>query len=153
MFNRGRGIRLLVPLLCAALVAGCSSIKRKHGFVPSEDDLAQVVVGVDTRDTVGDVIGPPSTSGVMRGNAWYYLASEWETRFYLAPEETSRQLVAISFDGDGVVENIERFSLEDGRVIVLNRRVTDDNIKGVTFIGQLLGNVGNFDAGEFLGDN
>jgi hypothetical protein len=33
---------------------------------------------------------------------------------------------------------------------VISRRVTDSNIKGVGFLRQLLGNIGNFNAGQFL---
>ena len=64
--------------------------------------------------------------------------------------EIDREVVAISFDTDGVVENIERFGLEDGQVIALSRRVTESNIKGVSFLRQLFGNIGNFAAEEVL---
>ena len=64
--------------------------------------------------------------------------------------EVDRTVVAISFDSDGVVENIERFGLEDGRVIAISRRVTDSNIKGVSFLRQLFGNIGNFAAEQFV---
>ena len=143
----------MAAVIAVAVLGGCSTIKRNHGYVPTEAELGEVVVGIDTRDSVADVIGPPSTSGVMRDNAWYYVASSWETRLYFAPQETSRELVAISFDSEGVVANVERFGLQHGNVIALNRRVTDDNIKGITFLGQLLGNVGNFDAGQILSNN
>ena len=138
--------KLAAAGILAAAIAGCSPIYRNHGYAPSDTELEEIVVGVDTQSTVGDVIGPPSASGVMRDEAWYYVSSRWRTRGALAPEILDRQLVAVSFDTDGVVRNVERFTLEDGRVIALNRRVTDDNIKGVTFIRQLLGNVGNFSA-------
>jgi len=68
------------------------------------------------------------------------------------PREIDRQLVAISFDTRGVVQNVERFTLEDGRVVAISRRVTDSNIKGISFIRQLLGNIGNIRAGDILGD-
>jgi outer membrane protein assembly factor BamE (lipoprotein component of BamABCDE complex) len=143
--------RLAAAGILAAAVAGCSPIHRNHGYAPSDAELGEIVVGVDTQSTVADVIGPPSASGVMRDSAWYYVSSRWRTRGAFAPEILDRQLVAVSFDKDGVVRNVERFTLEDGRVIALNRRVTDDNIQGVTFIRQLLGNVGNFSAEQVLG--
>ncbi len=141
----------LVLVLVAGLSA-CSPLVRNHGFAPTEEELSEIAVGVDTRDTVATVIGSPSSSGVIRDTAWYYLASRWETRLYFAPEEVDRQLVAVSFDNEGVVTNIERFTLADGQVVVLNRRVTDDNIKGLTFIRQLLGSIGNFNPAESFGN-
>lgn len=140
-----------VTVLSAALTA-CSPIVRTHGYVPTEEDLSAVVVGVDTRDTVADVIGTPSAGGVIHDNAWYYVENRWETVGYREPEIADRQVVAISFAEDGTVENVERFGLEKGRVIALNRRVTDSNIKGVSFLGQLLGNIGNFRAQDVIGE-
>ena len=59
-----------------------------------------------------------------------------------------RQLVAVSFDGDGTVSNVERFGLEDGRVIALNRRVTDVAVKSPGLIRQLLGSIGNITSDD-----
>ncbi|MBK1635946.1 outer membrane protein assembly factor BamE [Rhodovulum adriaticum] len=140
---------MAVALLSGALAA-CSPIIRNYGYVPLDRDLEQIVVGVDTRATVGEVIGSPQASGVIRGDAWYYVASTQKTVGYRAPEVVDRQVVAISFAPDGTVRNIERFGLEEGRVVTLNRRVTDDNVKGVSFIRQLMGNLGNFRADDVI---
>ncbi|SMX41734.1 outer membrane protein assembly factor BamE [Actibacterium lipolyticum] len=136
--------------ILALATSACAPIVRNHGFAPSDAELEEVIVGVDTRETVEDTVGPPSVSGVMRADAWYYVASSWETRGAFAPKETDRQVVAVSFDEAGTVQNIERYGLEDGRVVALNRRVSDDNIKGISFIRQLLGNIGNFTADQFV---
>lgn len=149
--RNSRGIA--IPALAAALafsLAACSPITRDYGYAPSDADLEDVVIGVDTRDTLADVVGAPSAAGVMRDSAWYYVASRWEARGPLAPEEVEREVVAVSFDQTGVVTNIERFGLAEGQVIALNRRVTEDNIKGVSFLRQLLGNVGNLTAEQLL---
>jgi hypothetical protein len=61
-------------------------------------------------------------------------------------------VLAIDFDSNDRVSNISRYTLEDGRVVVLDRRVTEDGINDVTFLSQLLGSFGRLDAGQFLGD-
>jgi hypothetical protein len=66
------------------------------------------------------------------------------------PKEISRELVAVTFDGNGTVANVERFGLEDGRVVVLSRRVTDNGLNDISFIRQLFGNIGNFDPSGVL---
>ncbi|MBO6791793.1 MAG: outer membrane protein assembly factor BamE [Dinoroseobacter sp.] len=141
---------LALSVLILLFVAGCSSTFRNFGYVPSEVDLANVQVGRDTRETVTEKIGSPGTSGVVREDAWYYVQSRVENYAYQAPEVIERQVLAISFSSNGRVRNIERFGLEDGEVIALNRRVTDDNIKGVSFLRQLLGNLGRVDAGSLI---
>ncbi|NQZ73366.1 MAG: outer membrane protein assembly factor BamE [Dinoroseobacter sp.] len=141
---------LALSVLILLFVAGCSSTFRNFGYVPSEVDLADVQVGRDTRETVTEKIGSPGTSGVVREDAWYYVQSRVENYAYQAPEVIERQVLAISFSSNGRVRNIERFGLEDGEVIALNRRITDDNIKGVSFLRQLLGNLGRVDAGSLI---
>ncbi|AMY69743.1 outer membrane protein assembly factor BamE [Frigidibacter mobilis] len=146
----GQIVRNLWLVLVIGGLAACQPIYRNHGYVPSDSDLAMLVVGQDTRETVSDFIGRPSSAGVLEDGGWYYVGSRWREVGWKKPEEISREVVAISFNKSGVVQNIERFGLQDGRVVTLSRRVTDSNIKGVTFLGQLLGNIGNVNAGQFL---
>lgn len=120
-------------------LASCSPVFTYHGFVPTEDDLEEIEVGLDTRSTVASIIGKPGASGLLEESGWYYVRSEFEHAPVRGPQEIDRQIVAISFDDDDVVANIERFGLERGEVVVLSRRVTDSNIEGVSFLGQLFG--------------
>lgn len=131
-------------------IAACTPLFRNHGYMPTDAELAEVVVGRDSRETVAEKIGRPGATGVIRDEAWYYVQSRVRTYTYSAPEVIERQVVAISFTPNGRVSNIERFGLEDGAVIALNRRVTDNNTEGVTFLRQLLGNLGRFDAGQLI---
>lgn len=137
-------------LLLLVLAVGCSPIVRNAGYVPSDEDLSQINVGVDTRETVAAAVGVPGTGGVVETGGYYYVRSRWETRGPFAPQEVDRQVVAISFGADGTVSNIERFTLADGRVIALSRRVTDTAIRNVSFLRQLLGGLGQFRADQFL---
>jgi outer membrane protein assembly factor BamE (lipoprotein component of BamABCDE complex) len=133
-------------------VAACTAIIRNHGYVPSEADLSVLAVGVDTRETVIASVGPPTSGGVLEGSDFYYVASKFRHYGAYAPEEIDRQVLAISFAANGTVANIERFTLQDGQVVALSRRVTDDGIRDTTFIRQLLGSFGRIDAGTFLGE-
>ncbi len=139
----------LVALALFSAVA-CSNIDRKHGYVPPDEELDQIIVGVDTRISVANSVGQPSVSGILSEGGWYYVESRFRAYGFRERIEVDREVVAITFDGDGVVENIERFGLEDGQVIALSRRVTESNIKGVSFLRQLFGNIGNFAAEQFV---
>lgn len=143
-------IRAAAFAVIALAVAGCTAIYRNHGYVPSEEDLANVVVGVDTRDSVAESIGTPGASGVLDKSGYYYVASRTREYGPKEPEIVSREVVAISFDQRDVVSNIERFSLADGQVVPLNRRVTSSSVEDKTFLRQLLGNLGRFNPGSVL---
>lgn len=147
-------VRLLrrrgMVLVLVSGVAACSTLYRNHGYVPAPDELAMVEVGVDTWETVGQKIGRPSTSGLLNDEGWYYVQSRYELRGGREPKEIERTVLAVTFTSAGVVENIASFGLEDGQVVEISRRVTETNIKGFTFIRQLLANFGNFNPGAFL---
>ena len=149
----GRSLRACVLIAALGLTLACTPVYRNHGFIPPEEDLALVTVGEDTRDTVIAALGPPTSGGVLPGSDIYYVASRFRLFGAFAPEEISREVLAISFDAADRVTNIERFGLQDGNVIVLSRRVTSDNVRDTTFIRQLLGSIGRFDAGTVFGDN
>ena len=143
-------VKGLAGFALVVALSACSATFRNHGYVPSEEELSFVAVGVDTRETVATAIGKPGTSGLLTEGGWYYVQSRFKHFGPRKPQEIERQVLAVSFGEDGVVENIERFGLEDGRVVVLSRRVTDSNIKGISVVRQLLGNFGRLSADDLL---
>ena len=115
-------VRLGGMIALVVALAACNPPVRRHGYVPAEADLAEIVVGEDTRLAVSDRIGRPSSSGLMQGGDWFYVGSTWKHVALRAPQEIDRQVVVIRFDDEGIVENVERFGLEDGKVVALSRR-------------------------------
>jgi outer membrane protein assembly factor BamE (lipoprotein component of BamABCDE complex) len=139
-----------VVLALVVTLAACSPVYRNHGYVPAEDELALVEVGVDTIETVAQKIGRPSTGGLLNNEGWYYVQSRYRHFGPREPKEIERQVVAVTFNESGVVENIARFGLEDGKVVEISRRVTATNIKGISLIKQLLGNIGRIAPGDMI---
>ncbi|MEC9196111.1 MAG: outer membrane protein assembly factor BamE [Pseudomonadota bacterium] len=137
-------------LAIALTVAGCVAQYNLHGYTPSDEDLAGIVVGVDTRDSVEELVGPPSTAGVARSDAYYYVSKNVRHYGIRPPQTVDRQIVAIRFDQAGVVSNIERYTLDDGRVVTLSRRVTGSNVNDTPFLKQLFGNIGGLDLSQAL---
>ena len=146
----GRVIGRAALAILVALVIACSPVYRNHGYIPSDDELALIEVGVDTRETVAVAVGRPSAAGLLNDLGWYYVQSRWKSRGALPPLEEDRQVVAISFTDDGIVENIERFGLDQGQIVPISRRVTETNVKGASLVRQLFGNIGGISAGSLL---
>ncbi len=143
--------RPLVLAVCLAVAAACTPVFKNHGYIPPAEDLAEIKVGVDTRDSVIEAVGAPSSAGVVRDSGFYYVRSRIRHYGPRRPEVVERELLAISFDQRGVVRNIERFGLEDGIVIPLERRVTESSVQDNNFLRQLLGNIGNFNPANIPG--
>lgn len=144
--------RVAIALAVLNISAACARLSESHGYIPEQTALDVVVVGQDTKATAGPILGRPGTGGIVDDRGWYYVRSDYERFLWRAPVEVNRQVVAVSFDEAGVIENVEQFGLEGGQVVALSRRVTTSNTQGVGFLRQLFSNLGNFDAGQLLGD-
>lgn len=143
--------RATAAVALAGLVASCSPIMRHHGFVPSASDLAQLQPGRQTRAEVLEALPAPTTGGAINNGNIYYVASSFRTFGPFNPKEVSREVVALTFDGRGVLSRVERFGLEDGIVVPISRRITPGSVADMSFIRQLMGNIGRFDPSAFLG--
>ncbi|MDT8326817.1 MAG: outer membrane protein assembly factor BamE [Roseovarius sp.] len=137
-----------MALCCLIVVTACSATYKNHGYVPLDEDLQNLVVGVDTRATVDDTVGPPSLSGMLGDGNYYYVRSRMREFGMYRPEVVERQVLAISFNEDNTIANIERFGLEDGNLVPLSRRVTDSSVVNNGFLRQMIGNFGNFNPVE-----
>lgn len=137
------GLALLLALACTPLYSN-------HGYIPDDKNLAGIITGVDTRDTVAGFLGRPSVEGLLGDTEWFYVQSRWKTLGGRAPQEIDRQVVAITFDTNGNVSNIERFGLDKGEVVAISRRITSEPIKGRSALMQIFSNIGRIDPASVL---
>lgn len=132
-------------------VTACAATFQNHGYVPPADDLAEIQIGT-TRDAVAEAVGRPAAGGVIRDEAWFYTAYRVRNFAYRAPEVIEREIVAISFDANGRVSDIETFGLEDGNIVPLSRRVTDTTVARPGFFRQILSNFGRINLEDVVGE-
>ena len=142
-------LRLGIALAVLLSISACVASYRNHGYVPPQDQLAEIVVGVDTRESVAETLGSPSSAGLLVDSGYYYVRTRMRDFGFRATEPVDREVVAITFNANGTVANIERFGLEEGRVITLERRVTESSVVDRTFLRQLLGGIGRLGPGGF----
>ena len=84
--------RLATALIALLVLASCSATFRNHGYIPPEEDLQNVIVGVDTRDTVASSVGRPGVEGILDESGWYYIRSRYRN---FLPFQRSRLSVAM----------------------------------------------------------
>lgn len=135
------------------LATACAPVLRYHGFNPPPEDMEAVQVGQTSRAELETIFGPPTSEGLLDNDDYYYVSSTFRHFGPLAPEEIARQVLVVSFNADDTVGNVARYGLEDGQVVVLDRRVTDNGVVDFPFLRQLLGSFGNFNAGALLDDD
>ena len=66
---------LILPLLATLPLGGCFTSTYTHGHVVTTSMLNQVQVG-SSREQVELVLGSPSTTSSLSGDAYYYISQE-----------------------------------------------------------------------------
>jgi outer membrane protein assembly factor BamE (lipoprotein component of BamABCDE complex) len=143
-------------LLAAAILAGsalsaCAPVASNHGFLALDVKPAEVKVGQDTKSTVLERLGSPSTKSTFDENTWYYMSQSVERVAFYRPRVTKREVVAVSFDPAEKVASVNSYTLADGKIIAMNGRETPTRGRELTILEQLLGNVGR--VANTLGGN
>jgi outer membrane protein assembly factor BamE (lipoprotein component of BamABCDE complex) len=137
-------LRVSVAAMALGAAAACAPVQTYSGFLPERNDveIADPQPGVDTRSTVQQRFGTPSTTAVFDQTAWYYVSSVQEQVAFYTPETTERRVMVVRFNGD-TVSTVEKFGLERGRLVAYNDEVTPTRGRELGILEQLLGNVGN----------
>jgi len=133
------------------LVTACEPIRQTHGYAPRPGQLAELKVGSDGKADVAGKIGRPTTVGAFDNDEWYYITRSTESRAFLEPRVVSQQVVVVGFNESGLTESVDSYGLEDGRVVNLVTKTTPTRGKRLTFLQQLLGNVGRVTGEQIFG--
>ncbi len=117
-----------------------------RGHEPQKEDFAQIILGQSRSEDVAAVLGSPTTTSNYGEKIWYYISTRRETKAFFAPEITKQKVVAIIFDADDTVKDIERYKKEDGKPVELVSKETPAEGRKLGVVEQLLGNFGKFTA-------
>lgn len=135
---------LAVVCGAAAALSACAPINGRQGFQVQDVAPKDLKVGTDTKATVMEKLGSPSSVGVFDSNTWYYISQSTERYTYHQARVTSRDVTVVSFDKDSEkLASIDTLGLKDGRKLAFNRRETPTRGRALTVLEQLLGSVGH----------
>lgn len=138
----------LAAALGLAALGACTSTVYHQGFQAIDVHPADIKIGQDTRSTVLEKLGSPTAMSTFDKDVWFYMSQNRSQTAYYNPRTISRDVVAISFDHDTEqVRSIDKYSLQDGRVIAYNKRETPTRGREMTVLEQLIGSIG---AGSVL---
>jgi len=132
----------------ALLLAGCSTTVDQRGNLPDEAKLELIRPGVTSKDTVSQLLGTPSSVSTFDNKTWYYISDRTEQFAFFKPKLIDQQVVAVSFDENGVVQDVTHRGMEDRREVSMSTRVTPTPGRELGLMEQLVGNLGRFNAGD-----
>lgn len=137
----------IAAILIAAGLIGCAPDVERRGDLPEKTDLAQIHPGTTTRADVVKLLGSPSSTGIFDQDSWYYISKETRQISFFDPKILDQQVYVISFDGNGVVKSVEHKTLQDARNVPMAPGATPAPGRELTFMEQLVGNLGRFNSG------
>jgi outer membrane protein assembly factor BamE (lipoprotein component of BamABCDE complex) len=137
----------VAALLAAAGLAGCTPTLDQRGNLPEPDKLALIHPGATTRDEVTKILGTPSSTGIFDDKNWYYISRRTKQVAFLDPDVLDQQVYIVNFDDKGVVRGVDHKDLKDGREIEPAPGATPAPGRELTFLEQVLGNIGRFNKG------
>jgi outer membrane protein assembly factor BamE (lipoprotein component of BamABCDE complex) len=132
-----------IAALATSALTGCSGgmadlgESYTHGYVQSEDAIAQISVG-SSREQVILVLGSPSTTSTIGGESFYYISQKnARSMAFMQPALVDQRVLAVYFDDKGTVKDIANYGMQDGKIFDFISRRTKTTGQDVGFIGQL----------------
>lgn len=128
-------------------LSACTPVVAKRGNMLEDYQIKTIKPGTNTRTDVLQTLGSPTTVSTFDNKTWYYLGQETEKRGIFDSEVKDETIVQVVFDDEGIVKSINK--IENNREdIPYARTKTPTHGNDLTFMQQLLGNLGRFNQTE-----
>lgn len=121
-----RAAALAGAAFAALSLGGCLGYDGTNyrGYVIDAKTMDQVRVGASAEQVLV-VMGTPSTTSTVGGDAWYYISQKTErTLAFQQPKVTDQRIFAVYFDKNKKVQRVANYGMEDGRIVDFVTRTT-----------------------------
>jgi outer membrane protein assembly factor BamE (lipoprotein component of BamABCDE complex) len=152
--RRAISIRHLSSVLVisgAAAIAGCAASVEQRGNLPAPDKIAEIHAGSTTKDEVVKILGTPSSVSIFDEKSWYYISRRTSQLAFFEPSVLDQQVYVVNFDDQGVVKAVDHKERQDGKEITPVARATPAPGRELSFLEQLIGNLGKFNSSSGSG--
>jgi outer membrane protein assembly factor BamE (lipoprotein component of BamABCDE complex) len=111
--------RLAGVATLAAALSGCIGYEGDfdRGYQIDEQSMAKIEIGKTTKEEALALLGTPSTTSTVGGDAWYYIGQKMSRALAFMPAKlTDQNVLAIYFDKNGKVSRIANYGMKDGKI-------------------------------------
>lgn len=145
------GRKTRIGLICSALAAplalgGCLGYDGDvyHGYVIDDRALGQVKSG-SSAEQVLVVLGTPTTTSTIGGDAWYYISQKSvRSVAFMKQKIIDQRVLAVYYDKNKRVERIANYGMRDGKLFDFVSRKTPTAGGEPSFVRNLMTNLLRF---------
>jgi outer membrane protein assembly factor BamE (lipoprotein component of BamABCDE complex) len=115
------------------------------------EQLKELVPGTSTKADVTALIGSPTQKATFDENTWLYITETTRPRVGQTLGVLDQGVVVLSFNDRGVLTGVKNVTHDDALPVSVATRTTPSPGTEASFMQQLLGNIGKFNAGGTSG--
>jgi len=136
-------------LAVCLLLAGCSFFQAQsqlRGNRVDADQLKQLVPGTSTRADVTALVGSATARATFDDNTWLYISEVTRPRIGRVQGVLDQGVVVLHFNEQGVLQDVKTLNQDDSVPVTVVARTTPSPGTEASFLQQLFGNIGRFNA-------
>jgi len=138
--------KLSVITAATLFLSGCLGYDGQviHGYQLDARAAEQVKPG-DSAEHILVLLGTPTTTSTVGGDAWYYMTQVTDRGLqFMPPNVTDQHIFAVYFTKDKKVSRVANYGMEDGKVIDFVTRTTPTAGAESTFLKGMFINLLHF---------
>jgi len=132
----------IIAFVVLLSVGACSPNIMQHGNLVSEEKIAYLKTNYHTKEDVLEILGPPSSVGLVDKNLWYYIGKSGEQLAFFYPDIEKETILRLTFDDKGTLLETFVFKDEEKEDISPNKRKTKAGGHDLGILEQVFGNFG-----------
>lgn len=111
-----------------------------------QEQLKELVPGTSTKADVTALIGSPTQKATFDENTWLYITEVTRPRVGRTLGVLDQSVVVLNFDDRGVLRGVKTVTNDQAVSVPVASRTTPSPGTEASFMQQLLGNIGKFNA-------
>ena len=139
-------VKLALAAALALELGGCLGYDGQvvHGYQLDPKSAEQVKAGASAEQILV-LLGTPTTTSTVGGDAWYYISQITNRSVqFMPPKVTDQRVFAVYFTKDKKVERVANYGMEDGKLIDFVSRTTPTAGAESTFLKGMFINLLHF---------
>jgi outer membrane protein assembly factor BamE (lipoprotein component of BamABCDE complex) len=143
----GRRTSLAAAAILSSALAGCIGYDGdfERGYQVDQESVSQIKVGATTKQEALSILGTPSTTSTVGGDAWYYIGQKMHQSLAFMPVQmTDQHVLAVYFDKSGKVDRVANYGLQDGKVFDYVSRTTPTGGQEPDFLRNMMAGLFRF---------